>query len=89
MMGVVYLQVCPICAIRVGVNMVAHITLQHGNVFKISFFHCIGIYNHGSLTSFCCITLRISFLVCQLSLQNNLLEHLTKYFLLKNEENIL
>lgn len=37
MMGVVYLQVCPICAIRVGVDMVAHITLLHGNVFKISF----------------------------------------------------
>ncbi|KAK6915648.1 Protein dehydration-induced 19, C-terminal [Dillenia turbinata] len=29
--------VCPICAIRVGIDMVAHITLQHGNVFKISF----------------------------------------------------
>lgn len=23
---------------RVGVDMVAHITLQHGNIFKISFF---------------------------------------------------
>ncbi|KAK8564801.1 hypothetical protein V6N12_058383 [Hibiscus sabdariffa] len=23
--------VCPICAVRVGVDMVAHITLQHGN----------------------------------------------------------
>ncbi|CAI9294158.1 unnamed protein product [Lactuca saligna] len=30
--------VCPICAVRVGVDMVAHITLQHGNIFKISFF---------------------------------------------------
>ncbi|KAJ8426593.1 hypothetical protein Cgig2_018061 [Carnegiea gigantea] len=29
--------VCPICAVRVGVDMVAHITLQHGNIFKISF----------------------------------------------------
>ncbi|CAL1393291.1 unnamed protein product [Linum trigynum] len=29
--------VCPVCAIRVGVDMVAHITLQHGNIFKISF----------------------------------------------------
>ncbi|CAA2961882.1 Hypothetical predicted protein [Olea europaea subsp. europaea] len=29
--------VCPICAMRVGVDMVAHITLQHGNTFKISF----------------------------------------------------
>ncbi|KAL6324166.1 hypothetical protein AAG906_006437 [Vitis piasezkii] len=27
--------VCPICAIRVGVDMVAHITLQHGSVFKM------------------------------------------------------
>lgn len=30
------LQVCPVCAMRVGVDMVAHITLQHGNIFKIS-----------------------------------------------------
>ncbi|XVF41813.1 hypothetical protein PTKIN_Ptkin01aG0310700 [Pterospermum kingtungense] len=29
--------VCPVCAMRVGVDMVAHITLQHGNIFKISF----------------------------------------------------
>ncbi|PWA66984.1 drought-responsive family protein [Artemisia annua] len=27
--------VCPVCAVRVGVDMVAHITLQHGNVFKM------------------------------------------------------
>ncbi|WCJ43006.1 Protein DEHYDRATION-INDUCED 19 [Euphorbia peplus] len=26
--------VCPVCAVRVGVDMVAHITLQHGNIFK-------------------------------------------------------
>lgn len=32
-----FLQVCPVCAMRVGVDMVAHITLQHGNIFKISF----------------------------------------------------
>jgi hypothetical protein len=37
MMECVYLQVCPICAMRVSVDMVAHITLQHGNIFKISF----------------------------------------------------
>lgn len=39
----VYLQVCPVCAMRVGVDMVAHITLHHGNIFKISFsdFLCI------------------------------------------------
>ncbi|KAH9755427.1 protein DEHYDRATION-INDUCED 19 [Citrus sinensis] len=30
--------VCPVCAMRVGVDMVAHITLQHGNIFKISIF---------------------------------------------------
>ncbi|PHT99001.1 Protein DEHYDRATION-INDUCED 19 -like protein 3 [Capsicum chinense] len=29
--------VCPVCTMRVGVDMVAHITLQHGNIFKISF----------------------------------------------------
>ncbi|KAM1353707.1 hypothetical protein EV1_032951 [Malus domestica] len=29
--------VCPVCAMRVGVDMVAHITLQHGSIFKISF----------------------------------------------------
>jgi hypothetical protein len=27
--------VCPVCATRVGVDMVAHITLQHGNIFKM------------------------------------------------------
>nr|XP_043621424.1 protein DEHYDRATION-INDUCED 19 homolog 3 [Erigeron canadensis] len=27
--------VCPICAVRVGVDMVAHLTLQHGNIFKM------------------------------------------------------
>ncbi|KAL4352761.1 hypothetical protein GQ457_06G021400 [Hibiscus cannabinus] len=26
--------VCPVCAMRVGVDMGAHITLQHGNIFK-------------------------------------------------------
>ncbi|XP_021912534.1 protein DEHYDRATION-INDUCED 19 homolog 3-like [Carica papaya] len=31
----VNLQVCPVCAMRVGVDMVAHITLQHGNIFKM------------------------------------------------------
>ncbi|CAI9103482.1 OLC1v1001973C1 [Oldenlandia corymbosa var. corymbosa] len=29
------MQVCPVCAMRVGVDMVAHITLQHGNIFKM------------------------------------------------------
>lgn len=27
--------VCPVCAVRVGVDMVAHITLQHGSTFKV------------------------------------------------------
>ncbi|KAI3445318.1 hypothetical protein Pfo_001983 [Paulownia fortunei] len=27
--------VCPVCVMRVGVDMVAHITLQHGNIFKM------------------------------------------------------
>jgi len=27
--------VCPVCAMRVGVDMVAHITLHHGNMFKM------------------------------------------------------
>lgn len=27
--------VCSVCAVRVGVDMVAHITLQHGNIFKM------------------------------------------------------
>ncbi|GLT94845.1 hypothetical protein SLE2022_125630 [Rubroshorea leprosula] len=27
--------VCPVCTVRVGVDMVAHITLQHGNIFKM------------------------------------------------------
>ncbi|KAM7486022.1 hypothetical protein LguiA_002031 [Lonicera macranthoides] len=27
--------VCPVCAMRVGVDMVAHITLQHGNIVKV------------------------------------------------------
>ncbi|KAK3418702.1 protein DEHYDRATION-INDUCED 19 homolog 3 [Eucalyptus grandis] len=27
--------VCPVCAMRVGFDMVAHITLQHGNILKM------------------------------------------------------
>lgn len=27
--------VCPVCAMRTGADMVAHITLQHGNIFKM------------------------------------------------------
>ncbi|KAK4782467.1 hypothetical protein SAY86_016569 [Trapa natans] len=29
--------ICPICAMRAGMDMVAHITLHHGKIFKISF----------------------------------------------------
>ncbi|KAH0940050.1 hypothetical protein HID58_007511 [Brassica napus] len=38
--------VCPVCAVKVSSDMVAHITLQHANMFKISFFR------HQSLESF-------------------------------------
>ncbi|WOL03280.1 hypothetical protein Cni_G12000 [Canna indica] len=31
--------VCPICTTWVGTDMVGHITMQHGNIFKISFHH--------------------------------------------------
>ncbi|XP_010549572.1 PREDICTED: protein DEHYDRATION-INDUCED 19 [Tarenaya hassleriana] len=27
--------VCPVCSLRVGVDMISHITLQHGNIFKM------------------------------------------------------
>ncbi|CAA6654364.1 unnamed protein product [Spirodela intermedia] len=30
--------VCPICESRVDMDMVGHITMEHGNLFKISFF---------------------------------------------------
>ncbi|KAK6913723.1 Drought induced 19 protein type, zinc-binding domain, partial [Dillenia turbinata] len=30
--------ICPVCAKRVGMDMVGHLTMQHGNLFKISFF---------------------------------------------------
>ncbi|KAI4369375.1 hypothetical protein MLD38_017819 [Melastoma candidum] len=45
--------VCPVCAMRVGVDMVAHITLQHGNIFKISFPNSFYATNYTltSLTS--------------------------------------
>ncbi|KAJ4968899.1 hypothetical protein NE237_015600 [Protea cynaroides] len=33
--------VCPVCAMRVGMDMVAHITMQHGHLFKISFFYFV------------------------------------------------
>ncbi|KAM3409945.1 hypothetical protein ACQJBY_002295 [Aegilops geniculata] len=30
--------VCPICATRVGADLIGHLTMQHGSYFKISFF---------------------------------------------------
>ncbi|KAF5961573.1 hypothetical protein HYC85_002782 [Camellia sinensis] len=35
-------HVCPICSIKVVSDMLSHITLQHGHLFKISFemFYC-------------------------------------------------
>ena len=35
--GIVYFQVCPVCGKRVGMDLVGHITMQHGNFLKISF----------------------------------------------------
>uniref|UniRef100_A0A2P2IKD4 Di19 zinc-binding domain-containing protein n=1 Tax=Rhizophora mucronata TaxID=61149 RepID=A0A2P2IKD4_RHIMU len=32
------LQVCPVCAESVRMNIVGHIIAQHGDMFKISFF---------------------------------------------------
>ncbi|WCJ23366.1 Protein DEHYDRATION-INDUCED 19 [Euphorbia peplus] len=34
--------ICPVCAKRVGVDIVGHITVQHGNFFKISFDSSLG-----------------------------------------------
>jgi len=31
------MQICPVCAMWVGTNIVDHITAQHGDLFKISF----------------------------------------------------
>lgn len=33
-----YMQICPVCAKRVGTNLVGHITQQHGNILKVSFW---------------------------------------------------
>ncbi|KAF7144907.1 hypothetical protein RHSIM_Rhsim04G0231600 [Rhododendron simsii] len=41
--------VCPICAKRVGMDLVGHITMQHGSLLKISFLFMFKIY--ASLTS--------------------------------------
>lgn len=36
-LDVLLLQVCPVCAARVGLDLVGHLTTQHGSFFKISF----------------------------------------------------
>ncbi|KAL1188081.1 Protein DEHYDRATION-INDUCED 19 [Cardamine amara subsp. amara] len=36
--------VCPVCSLKVGVDIVAHITLHHGSLFKISFFFLHFLY---------------------------------------------
>ncbi|KAE8685817.1 protein DEHYDRATION-INDUCED 19-like isoform 2 [Hibiscus syriacus] len=33
----IQLQICPVCYVKVARDMLSHITLQHGNLFKISF----------------------------------------------------
>ncbi|KAF8401397.1 hypothetical protein HHK36_012335 [Tetracentron sinense] len=42
---------CPFCAMRVGVDMVAHMTMVHGNIFKISFYSSWNYNALNSLTS--------------------------------------
>ncbi|CDO98805.1 unnamed protein product [Coffea canephora] len=32
--------VCPVCAKRVGIDLIDHVTMQHGNLLKISFSFC-------------------------------------------------
>lgn len=45
-------QVCPICATRVGMDLIGHLTMQHGSYFKISFtmllllITCIFTFSH-------------------------------------------
>ncbi|CAH1429147.1 unnamed protein product [Lactuca virosa] len=40
--------ICPVCAKRVGMDLVSHMTMQHGSLLKISFFfyriHFISLY---------------------------------------------
>ncbi|URD79875.1 hypothetical protein MUK42_02346 [Musa troglodytarum] len=36
--------VCPVCAASIGLDLVGHLTTQHGNFFKISFSFSIGCY---------------------------------------------
>ncbi|XP_039061863.1 protein DEHYDRATION-INDUCED 19 homolog 3-like isoform X1 [Hibiscus syriacus] len=41
-------RVCPVCAQRVGMNMVDHITTQHGNIFKSN--HKLNFHKGDSLS---------------------------------------
>ncbi len=34
-------QICPVCAAKIGTDMVGHVTLQHAHLFKISFLIAI------------------------------------------------
>ncbi|KAH0470292.1 hypothetical protein IEQ34_000015 [Dendrobium chrysotoxum] len=34
--------ICPICASRVGMDLVGHLTMEHGNFFKISYLFSFG-----------------------------------------------
>ncbi|KAL5661962.1 hypothetical protein ACJX0J_029087, partial [Zea mays] len=37
---------CPICATRVGMDLIGHLTMQHGSYFKISFFNYAAVADH-------------------------------------------
>ncbi|KAL9811645.1 Protein DEHYDRATION-INDUCED 19 6 [Arabidopsis thaliana] len=37
--------VCPVCAVKVSSDMIAHITLQHANMFKISFLLSLPLHS--------------------------------------------
>jgi hypothetical protein len=39
-------QACPICATRVGMDLIGHLTMQHGSYFKISFFNYAAVAVH-------------------------------------------
>ncbi|KAJ6430802.1 PROTEIN DEHYDRATION-INDUCED 19 [Salix koriyanagi] len=43
--------VCPVCAKRVGIDIVSHITGQHGNFFKISFYLKSDLHSASPLSS--------------------------------------
>ncbi|AQK91236.1 ubiquitin carrier protein 7, partial [Zea mays] len=39
-------KACPICATRVGMDLIGHLTMQHGSYFKISFFNYAAVADH-------------------------------------------